>query len=147
MKAVSFLQELAKPKPETPNQGYVIPNVDLPPLCSGQYQPGPPSDFAQEVTKFVDEVLQSSNCIDLRDLCIAPDRLAWVVYLDIICLNQDGNVFDACLAATIAALRTTTIPHVTYNAENGEKTVDVSKRRKLVVRSTPVSTTTAIFER
>lgn len=125
----------------------MIPNVDLPPLCSSQYQPGPPSEYAQEATKFVDEILQNSNCLDLKDLCIVQDHLAWVLYLDIICLNQDGNLLDACIAASIAALKVTELPSVTFNSENGEKIVDLSKRKKLNVKKLPVSTTIAIFER
>ncbi|XP_020296020.1 exosome complex component RRP43-like isoform X2 [Pseudomyrmex gracilis] len=39
--------ELATPKSDTPDNGYVVANVDLSPLCSSKFRPGPPSEQAQ----------------------------------------------------------------------------------------------------
>ena len=83
----------------------------------------------------------------MKALCIVPDRLAWVIYLDIICLNQDGNLLDAALAAGIAALKVTTLPEVIYNVESGEKVVNPLKRQQLNVKKLPLSTTIAVFKR
>lgn len=75
------------------------------------------------------------------------DCLAWVLYLDIICLNQDGNLLDACVAAAVAALKVVTLPEVLYSVETNEKIVNTSKSKNLNVKEYPVSTTCAIFER
>jgi exosome complex component RRP43 len=32
-------------------------------------------------------------------------QAAWVLYADIVCLNYDGNVFDAALLALVSALK------------------------------------------
>ena len=101
-----MFQELTSPKPEEPNLGFLIPNVELPPLCSARFRPGPPSDQAQVVTNLVAELLANSGCVDLRDLCIAAEHLVWVLRCDLICLDHDGAVLDACVIALIAALRT-----------------------------------------
>merc|ERR1712150_63757 len=39
-------------------------------------------------------------------------KWAWVVYVDIVCLNLDGNLLDCALKAALAALRDTRIPEV-----------------------------------
>jgi exosome complex component RRP43 len=44
--------------------------------------------------------------VDLTDLCIAPEHLVWVLHCDLICLDHDGSLLDACLIALVAALRT-----------------------------------------
>lgn len=38
-------------------------------------------------------------------LCIEPGKSVWVLYVDAICINYDGNAFDATLLAMVAALR------------------------------------------
>lgn len=46
-----------------------------------------------------------SGTLDLGSLCIVPDKLCWVLYLDVYCLNDDGNLTDASLLAAITALK------------------------------------------
>ena len=38
---------------------FVVPNVELPPLCSPNFKPGPPSEQAQVASQFMDDVLQT----------------------------------------------------------------------------------------
>jgi exosome complex RNA-binding protein Rrp42 (RNase PH superfamily) len=97
--------ELAQPKPEEPDLGFVVPNVELPPLCHSQFKPGPPSEMAQCASTFVKRAIANSGLVDLRSLCVSPGKLVWVVHVDMVCLNYDGNVVDCALKAAVAALR------------------------------------------
>lgn len=99
-------QELATPKADIPDHGYIVPNVELSPLCSPKFRPGPPSEQAQVLSKLIDIVLNNSRALDLKDLCICKNKLVWVLYCDILCLNYNGSVIDACIGAMIAALKT-----------------------------------------
>lgn len=81
----------------------MVPNVELPPLCSPLFRPGPPSEQAQAATCFVAKA--TSEMIDLKQLCISSDNLVWVLHIDMICLDSDGCVQDACVVALSAALR------------------------------------------
>jgi exosome complex component RRP43 len=47
----------------------------------------------------------SASVIPLSSLVIEPDKAAWVLYVDVTCINYDGNVYDAALIAMVAALR------------------------------------------
>jgi exosome complex component RRP43 len=47
----------------------------------------------------------SENYIDLEVLCIEPEQAVWVLYADILCMNHDGNILDACQLALLAALK------------------------------------------
>lgn len=138
--------ELAAPKAEEPNRGYLVPNVELPPLCSPKFRPGPPSDQAQVSSNFIAETLTHSGCVDLTDLCIVPEHLAWVLHCDLICLDHDGSLLDACVIALVTALRTVKLPHVSYDVEKEATVVSTEKRNKLQVYNTPVATTYAIFD-
>ncbi|XP_033105988.1 exosome complex component RRP43-like [Anneissia japonica] len=96
---------IAKPAAEKPKQGFIVPNVDLPPLCSSRFKPGPPSDQAQAVSQLVADIIKNAGIIDLEDLCIAEDKLCWVLYCDLMCLDYDGNIVDACMIVLMAALK------------------------------------------
>ena len=48
--------ELAEPRPEAPEKGFVVPNLELSPICHPQFKPGPPSELAQTVSNFLLEV-------------------------------------------------------------------------------------------
>lgn len=38
-------------------------------------------------------------------LCIAPGKAVWSIFIDVVCINYDGNAFDATVLAVMAALR------------------------------------------
>lgn len=48
----------------------------------------------------------SANLVPLKSLCIEPGKAVYVLYLDMVCINYDGNVVDAALLAANATLRT-----------------------------------------
>ncbi|KAK7604905.1 hypothetical protein V9T40_006091 [Parthenolecanium corni] len=137
--------ELGPPKAEEPQNGFLIINVDLPPLCSSQFRPGPPSEKAQALTAYINNIAQRSNIIDLKNLCIEADKLVWTVYCDIVCLNYDGSVVDACLASLIGSILSVTLPKVHYNAETSVISVDEDIPIPLTVLCKPIATSFAIF--
>ena len=103
--------------------GYVVPNVDLSPMCHPQFKPGPPSESAQVASYFIYEVIQNSQIIDLEKLCINPGKLVWAIYIDLICLNYDGNILDVSIKALCAALRSARLPQVQIKDKSDEEEV------------------------
>ncbi|XP_047003278.1 exosome complex component RRP43-like isoform X2 [Schistocerca americana] len=138
--------ELVAPKTEEPESGFIVPNVTLPPLCSPKFRPGPPSALAQTLTHLVASIVMNSQCLKLQDLCIAPEHLVWVLHCDMVCLDHDGALLDACLTALLAALKTISLPTVEYNADEDKKTVNLRKRTPLIIDNIPVATTFAIID-
>uniref|UniRef100_A0A0B7BAI8 Ribosomal RNA-processing protein 43 n=1 Tax=Arion vulgaris TaxID=1028688 RepID=A0A0B7BAI8_9EUPU len=43
--------ELAKPNTDQPMNGFIVPNVELSPLCSPNFRPGPPGEQAQVLSQ------------------------------------------------------------------------------------------------
>lgn len=39
-----------------------------------------------------------------------PDKLAWVVYCDMACLDYDGSIVDACIITIMSSLKTCMYP-------------------------------------
>ncbi|GAA5846385.1 hypothetical protein JCM3766R1_001179 [Sporobolomyces carnicolor] len=112
--------EIAPPDLETPDQGFIVPNIDLSPLCSPIFRPGPPSDQSQVISSRLRDILVSSNVVPLESLCIERGKSAFVVYLDLVCLNYDGGVLDAAVLACVGALKSLTLPRAEFDVDSGE---------------------------
>ncbi|XP_072466490.1 exosome complex component RRP43 isoform X2 [Notamacropus eugenii] len=153
--------EFAAPPVDSLNKGYIVhscrvvphspffqtvPNVDLPPLCSSRFRSGPPGEEAQVASQFIADVIENSQVIQKEDLCISYGKLAWVLYCDLICLDYDGNILDACTFALLAALRNVELPAVTINEETGLAEVNLKKKSHLNIRAHPIATSFAIFD-
>lgn len=138
--------ELANPTVEAPGKGYIVPNVDLPPLCSSRFRPGPPGEEAQAASQFLADVIESSEVIKFEDLCIDRGKLCWVLYCDIMCLDYDGNILDACIIALLAALKSTKLPEVTINEETHAPEVDFAKKHNLTIHKHPVGASFCVFD-
>ncbi|CAL8265526.1 unnamed protein product [Merluccius merluccius] len=138
--------EFANPSVEAPNKGYIVPNVDLPPLCSSGFRHGAPGEQAQAASQFIADVIESSEVVNTEDLCIMRGKLCWVLYCDLMCLDYDGNLLDACIIALLAALKHTQLPEVTVNAETSLPEVDLKTRKPLQVHRHPVASSFCVFD-
>ncbi|XP_062471018.1 exosome complex component RRP43 isoform X2 [Pezoporus occidentalis] len=138
--------ELATPTEDSANKGYIVPNVELPSLCSPRFRSGPPGEEAQAASQFIADVIENSQIIEKEDLCIANGKLVWVLYCDIICMDYDGNLLDASAFALLAALKNVQLPSVTINEETGLSEVNFKQKNPLMIRKHPVATSFAIFD-
>lgn len=138
--------ELANPHVDTPSKGYIVPNVDLPPLCSSRFRPGPPGETAQAASQFIADVIESSEVIKTEDLCIDKGKLCWVLYCDLMCLDYDGNLLDTCVLALVAALRNARLPQVTVDKDTLSPVVNLEKRCGLKVTKHPLGTSFTVFD-
>ncbi|KAF7408027.1 hypothetical protein HZH66_002564 [Vespula vulgaris] len=138
--------ELTTPKVETPDCGFIVPNVELSALCSPKFHPGPPTEEAQVITKLIEHIFINSAAVDLKNLCIYKAKLVWVLYCDLLCINYDGAVIDACVGALATAFKCLTLPEITHDPNNGNICVERKHRIPFPVKALPVSTTFAIFD-
>ena len=129
--------EVGEPYPDSPEEGVMTTSVELPPLASPEFEPGPPTPDAIELARVVDRGIRESEFIKLEKLCIEPGEKVWIVFIDLHVLDYDGNLFDACSLAASAALQKTIIPNERY---------EMGENEKLPVGSPPVSCTFVKYE-
>ncbi len=98
------------PFPDQPNSGTLTTSAELIPMASPTFEPGPPKPEAIELSRVVDRGIRESKMVPVDKLCITPGEKVWVLYLDFHIVDYDGNLFDACSAAALAALLTTKVP-------------------------------------
>lgn len=137
--------ELAAPKALEPNVGYLVPNIEISPVSSPAYRPGPPCDEAQVYSQSLADVISNSRCVNLQELCITPGKLVWVLYCDLVCLDHDGCIFDAAVIALVAALHTIKLPKITHNSDTDETDADMSVLTSLSVHGLPVTTSFVVI--
>ena len=116
----------------------------------------------------------SCKCVDLESLCVAREKLCWSLYVDVVCLCDDGNVYDAVFLAASAALKnsepspslyiysltlifrqpsvgyvccvcTATLPSVDVSASSPE--VSCEKKIPLTLSLLPVAVSCGLFQR
>lgn len=126
------------PYPDTPAQGNLMINAELTPLSSPLFETGPPGDQAIELARVIDRGIRESKAIDLTKLCIKEGEQVWSVMVDIVTINDGGNLLDAAALAAIAALQDAVFPEV---REDG--TVDYARKtsRRLPLVQTPIEVT------
>jgi exosome complex component RRP42 len=131
--------ETGTPYPDTPESGVLIVNVELVPIASPIFEPGPPRENAVELARVVDRGLRESKAIDLAKLCITPGKSVFLVFVDIYVLDHDGNLFDASALASIAALMNATMKDYTVSKSGTVKFKD--KDIALPLQQYPVEVT------
>ncbi|KAG0216420.1 Exosome complex component RRP43 [Mortierella sp. GBA30] len=142
--------EVAEPRLDAPDQGYLVPNVDLSPVCSSAFKPGPPSSQAQVVSEAINRILKESRVLDLKDLCIEESKAVWALYVDVVCVSYDGNIYDAALASVMAALTNVRIRNPTYDEGtvkvSGAEEINDENSFKLKLARTPLAASFALFD-
>jgi exosome complex component RRP42 len=139
---VGIKVDMGEPFPDLPDRGVITTNVELVPLASPSFEPGPPDENAIELARVVDRGIRESQAVELEKLVIVPGKLVRVVFIDVHVLDHDGNLLDATGIGAIAALLSTKMPKVVYNEETDEVEV-LDEYEPLPVRRVPIPVTFA----
>jgi exosome complex component RRP42 len=129
---------MEKPYPDTPAQGNLMINAELTPLSSPEFETGPPGERAVEMARVIDRGIRESKAIDITKLCVKEGEQAWSVMVDVVTVNDAGNLADAAALAAIAALKDAVYPQL-----NEDGSVDYTKKTKtkLPLVQTPIELT------
>ncbi len=106
------------PYPDSPAEGTFMTSAELHPMASQQFDIGRPGITAIELARVIDRGIRESGFIDFKKLCITEGEKVWQVFVDIIALNDDGNLLDVAGLAALIALGRARMP--VYNAEEGK---------------------------
>lgn len=102
--------EIGKPFPDKPDEGSIAVGAELLPLSNPEFEMGPPSIQAVELARVIDRGIRESHYIDFHKLCITSGESMWMLSIDIVTVNDAGNLFDAAGLAAIAALQNARFP-------------------------------------
>lgn len=112
-----------KPYPDTPDDGTLMVNVELLPMASPEFEPGPPGIDAIELARVTDRGIRESHAIDTHKLCVEAGEKVWSVIVDVCTINAEGGLFDVFSLGALAALKNARFPKLEEGVvDYGEKT-------------------------
>ncbi len=128
---VGVKMDVGEPYPDSPDEGTIIVTAELSPIASPLFELGPPGNQATELARIVDRGIRESRAIDFKKLCIREGEKIWMIFIDIYPLNDDGNLIDASVLASLAALKHSKFPKIKDDqvvfGEFSDKKLELSK--------------------
>jgi len=138
---IGIKPQIGEPFSDTYNLGVLMTNSELLPMASPTFEPGPPDERSVEMARVVDRCLREGKVLDLEKLCILEGEKVWMIFLDIHVLDHDGNLIDAAVLGSVAALMNTKIPAV--SVEDCKVIVDEENKIPLHINEKPLMCTFA----
>lgn len=115
-------------------------------LCNPKYRAMGVSMDSQILNQTIFNIVNSSECLDLSELIIAEGKLAWVLYCDLVCLDDDGSVLDVAIVALMAALKSLKLPEVKYDKDTKVIEVNDKLKKPLTLTCLPIASSFMSFE-
>lgn len=148
---VSVKGDIGRPSLESPSEGVIVCTVDSSTVFTMNAAIGGINEDRQvqqrneELTAILEDVFITSGSVNLGMLCLVPGKHCWILYIDVLVLDYDGNLIDAMIMAARLALREMRLPHVRIE-EGGEATEvilaeDVDTTRIITQDTLPVTVT------
>lgn len=134
--------QIGEPFPDTPNVGVLMTNSELLPIASPDFEPGPPDERSVELARVTDRCLREAGVLDLEKLAIIEGEKVWMIFLDLHVLDYDGNLIDAAVLGSLAALINTKLPEAKVD-DDGEIIINHDKTNPLPIKDRAVMTTFA----
>ena len=133
--------QIGTPFPDTPNVGVLMTNSELNPMAAPDFEPGPPDERSVELARVTDRCMREASVVDLEKLVIVEGEKVWMIFLDLHVIDYDGNLIDAAVLGSVAALMNTKIP--TAKVEDDEIVVDEENKIPLFINEKPLMCTLA----
>ncbi|MGF7118231.1 exosome complex protein Rrp42 [Methanobacterium oryzae] len=138
---IGIKPQIGEPFSDTPNVGVLMTNSELLPMASPTFEPGPPDERSVELARVTDRCLREGKVVDLEKLCIVEGEKVWMLFLDLHVLDYDGNLLDAAVLGSVAALMNTKIPNT--KVEDGKIVIDEENSVPLPINEKPLMCTLA----
>ena len=129
--------DIGEPYPDSPDEGTIIVTAELIPVANPDFELGPPGSKATELARIVDRGIRESKCIDFKKLCIKEREKVWNIFIDIYPMNDDGNLIDASVLASLKALSDAKFPKITDDRVDHETKTNAG----LKLNKIPITTT------
>jgi len=98
-----------RPFPDMGDKGIFMCTAEILPLAHPSAETGPPQPDVIELARVVDRGIRESGMIDLSQFVLEKDKSVIGLFADSVVTDHDGNLFDACSYAAVAAIITSKI--------------------------------------
>ena len=130
-----------RPFPDMGDKGIFICTAELLPLSHPSVETGPPNPDVIELARVVDRGIRESHMVDTSQLVIEKNKSVVGVFADIVVIDFDGNLFDACSYAATCAILKSKMPK--WEMKDDVPTLVEGAESNLPTTTIPVSITMA----
>ncbi len=129
---------VGSPFPDRPDEGALMVSAELLPIAHNDIESGPPGIDAIEISRVIDRGIRESGAIDVKKLCISEGEKVWIISVDVVPINHDGNIIDIGAIGALAAIKDAVFPGLTE-----ENTADYKNKskNKIEMKHTPIPVT------
>lgn len=114
------IEIMETPRSSLHNAGMVVCQVDSSPSLSRVSDAREIENLCIQSSEYMNRLLNSSKSgLDLQKLVIVPGVSHWILYIDVLVLDYAGNLMDAIMLATRAALINTRMPKCVVDNTGG----------------------------
>ncbi|EGC36893.1 hypothetical protein DICPUDRAFT_31155 [Dictyostelium purpureum] len=85
-------------------------NIELGPICSNTFSSTKPSDMAMTLCSRLNSLINRLEIPDTDFYFDEEGKALWYLYVDIYCLDYDGNIYDAAVLSILSALKNVKLP-------------------------------------
>lgn len=101
-----------------------------------------------QIANFVMEnFIQSTGLLKADDLTDCDGKVYWKLNCELVCVEDDGCLHDACSVALLAALRDVKLPVASLNKDSEGFQLDEKEKRSLQLRGMPLILTFATWSK
>ncbi|VDN96655.1 unnamed protein product [Rodentolepis nana] len=101
--------EIGNTTVECPNEGRIEIDVECSPTATPKFSGKCGSDIADTLKANLFTAF-AKDCLPLKFLCIQSGKQCWIIHVDVLLLESDGNLLDAASLSIVAALSTMKLP-------------------------------------
>ncbi len=130
-----------KPFPDLGDKGILICTAEILPLADPNVEPGPPTEDVIELARVVDRGIRETEMIDLGQLVLIENKSVIGLFIDSSVIDVDGNLFDVCSYASVAAILSCSVPK--YEIKDEQPVLVEGVTSKPPVKTIPISVTMA----
>ncbi|XP_055389086.1 uncharacterized protein LOC129618344 [Condylostylus longicornis] len=114
--------EIAPPVLSAPKAGKIVVNLEFPKTCGAldvNRDAGEDiASLAAQTSVSLCHIFSSQEVIDLKQFCVKEGNAVWVLYVNIICLEYDGNATDWSICSAAAALEDSVLPAIVWDPKH-----------------------------
>jgi exosome complex RNA-binding protein Rrp42 (RNase PH superfamily) len=139
--------DVVQPAPTFPDRGMVTVCADFSPSCGLKVDDRHRAELSSRLGERLQSFILGSSCIDLQNLSIIFGKYCWLVHIDFVLCQLDGDPLDVCSIASYAALKSTVVPNVELIlggsglAEDFQLSTDISTAVPLKIHRVPICVT------
>ncbi|XP_038695072.1 exosome complex component RRP45A-like isoform X2 [Tripterygium wilfordii] len=141
--------QLVQPYRDRPNEGTLSIFTEFSPMADPSFEPGHPGESAVELGRVIDRGLRESRAVDTESLCVLAGKMVWAVRVDLLIVDNGGNLVDAANIAALAALLTFRLPACMLGGEDGREVIvhspEVKEPIPLMIHHLPIAVTFAFL--